>query len=453
MSIIKDTFISLSDLFSRLGGISRTQINASNYQLYVDKPAWLSLSNPSQFRQAVASNPVLYGCIDILSTAAANGKKYLTDLDGKEVPWSDKRQAIQNARRLFVDRPNPLQSFKEFNYQRYYLYFTFGNNYVFLNNPLKTFDTNILTVKTLLNMPSEFVTVKQNGKYYDQVDIAGIISIYSDTSYSPPKEFDPIQIIHFNDVNIGLEGFSIMGTSRLEMLKYPITNTQLAFEAMNVILKTRGMHGIIKANNKDATGTQIPLSKTDKDEIDRTFKTDYGILDNQKQYLISYSDIDFIKTIMNSQELGIYEEFTNNAMIISNGFKVPVELYKTYTQGATFENQVQAVRRLYQDTVIPMVDNEDLYWTERLKMRDFGVELHTDFAHIPALAESFKEKAAALSMNASSADKAYNNNIITMNQYLELMELEPIGPEGDKLKSERQPAVATPPDQGQNIIQ
>lgn len=426
---------SISNYLGKRSGITRSAINTFNYQYLVDKPAWLSLSNNHQYREAVSSNPVLYGCIDILASAAANGKKYLTDLNGNIIPWNSNKAGVKNARRLFIERPNPLQSVKEFNYEREYMFFTFGNNYVYLNNPLSTFKTDITNVQTMYNLPSEYVTVKQTGKIYDQVDLKGIIEMYSLINYTPAREYSPDNIIHFNDINISDIGTSVIGSSRLEVLKYPITNTQLAFEAMNVILKSRGMQGIIKANNKDGTGTQIPLGVKEKKEIDETFKTEYGIQADQKQYLISYSDIDFIKTIMNAEELGIYKEFSNNAMIISNGFKIPPELYKTYMQGATFENQVQAVRRLYQDTVIPLVDNEDMYFTERLKMRDYGLELHTDFSHIQALQEAFKEKAAALSMNATSADKAYLSNIITRNQYLALIDLEPVE-NGDLTKSQ-----------------
>ena len=316
------------------------------------------------------------------------------------------------------------------------MFYTFGNNYVYANNPSQALNTDILTIQTLYNLPSEYVRVKQTGKLWDQIDIRGIIEKYSLVNYDPIREFDPSRVIHFNDINLSDVGNSILGTSRLANLVYPITNTQMAFEAMNVLLKSRGMQGIIKANNKDATGTQIPLSKDDKDEIDRVFRTEYGMLDNQKQYLISYSDIDFIKTVLSPNELGIYSEFQNNAMIISNAFKVPPELYKTYTQGATFENQVQAVRRLYQDTVIPQVENDDLYWTERLGLRNYGLELHTSFDHIPALQDAFKEKAAALSMNTSSAEKAYNQNVITWNEYLQLMDLDPVDG-GDIYKFER----------------
>jgi len=434
--MFEQTFQQLADYFYRRSGIHRSPMNSMNYQWLVDKPAWLSLSNAHEYRKAVAENPVLNGCISILANGMANGRKYLVDLNGKELPWSSGKTGVKNARKLFVERPNPLQSVKEFNYERAYMFFTFGNNYVYLNNPLDTFETDIVSVQTMLNLPSEYVTIHQTGKIFDQVDIKGIIEKYSLINYSPAKEFSSDKIIHFNDINVSEIGNSIIGSSRLENLRYPITNTQLAFEAMNVILKSRGMQGIIKANNKDAQGTQITLSADTKKEIDNTFKADYGLREGQKQFLISYSDIEFIKTIMSSEELGIYKEFSNNAMIISNGFNIPSELYKTYTQGATFENQVQAVRRLYQDTIIPLVDNEDLYYTERLNMRKYGFELKTDFSHIQALQEAYREKALAMSLNTKSAEVAYNNSVITWNQYLGIIGMEPIVG-GDIYKYER----------------
>jgi hypothetical protein len=434
--MLEKAFYSLSEFFGRQAGYYRTP-NLVHYNEYlIDQPAWLVMSNVHDYRQAVAENPVLYGCIDILASAASNGKKYLVDLNGKEVPWTSGKTGVKQARKLFVDRPNPLQSVKEFNYERAYMYYTFGNNYVYLNNPLKTFDTDLLNVLTMYNLPSEWTIVKQTGMIYDQVDLKGIIAMYCLTNYSPTKEFTPDKIVHFNDINTSNVGNSIVGSSRLETLKMPITNTQLAFEAMNVILKSRGMQGIIKANNKDATGTQIPMSALSKKEIDETFKVKYGIQRDQNQFLISYSDIDYIKTIMNSKELGIYEEFSNNAMIISNGLKVPTELYKTYIQGATFENQIQAVRRLYQDNIIPHTENDDQYWTERLGMRNYGLELKTDWSHIPALQEAFKEKAIALLSTSRAADLAYNANIITWNDYLRAMDMDTV-PDGDRYKYQR----------------
>jgi phage portal protein BeeE len=434
--MFEQAFYSISQFFAKRSGVVRNQLNSFNYQYLVDRPAWLSLTNPHDYRQAVASNPVLYGCIDILASAAANGRKYLVDLKGKEVSWDNGKTGVKQARRLFVDRPNPLQCVKEYDYERAFMYYTFGNNYVYLNNA-SNLDTDIMTVQTMFNLPSEWVEVKQTGKIYNQVDIKGIIEKYCLTNYDPVRDFDPSKIIHFNDINTSSIGNAIMGSSRLETLKYPITNTQLAFEAMNVILKSRGMQGIIKANNKDATGTQIPLNIAAKKEIDDTFKKEYGVLDDQKQFLISYSDIDFIRTIMSSAELGIYDEFSNNAMIISNGLRVPPGLYKTYMKGETYANQAQDVKNLYQNTVIPRVETDDQYYTERLKLRDYGLELKTDFSHVEALQEARKEKATSIAMNSRTAESAYNNNLITWNEYRELLEMEPVGSEGDVYKYER----------------
>jgi phage portal protein BeeE len=422
-------------LFNR-GGINRNQINSTNYQYLIDKPAWLSLSNNHEYRKAVAENPVLYGCISILAKAAANGMKYIVDQKGNEIPWNSNKTGVANARRLFTERPNPLQSTYEFNYERMFQFFTYGNNFIHANNPLENFETDITNVLTLINLPSEYTEIRQTGKLFDQITIEGIIEKYVVTSYNPVKEFQPKNIIHFNDINTSSVGNSIIGSSRLENLKWAIQNTQLAFEAMNVILKSRGMQGIVKLNNKDGNGTLIPVRSEQKKEIDDTFKSNYGLGQDQKQYLISYSDIDYIKTIMNSEELGIYNEFANNAMIISNALGVPPELYKTYIKGATYENQVQAMRRLYQDTVIPMVKNEDQYYTERLKTRKYGFEIRTSWDHIDCLQEGFKEKATALSMNSKSAELSYNQNIITVNQYLELIGFESVGSEGDVYKFE-----------------
>lgn len=438
-------FRSIANSISSKIGIRRNQISSSNFQYLIDKPSWLSLSNPTQFRRAVSENPVLNGCMAILAQAAANGEKYLVDADGKMVNWSSRKPAVQAARKLFVDRPNPLQSPFEFNYERYYYLPTFGNNYVYMNNP-SGLTTDILTVKTLMNLNSEFVEVKQTGKLFDQISISGIIQEYVLTNYEPKKIFLPNNIIHFNEVNTSGVGSSIMGTSRLQTLSLPIENTQLAFEAMNVILKSRGMQGIIKTVSRDDTGSSVLPKPKVIEEVNNKLKNGYGVLENQRQFLIVNADIEYIKTIMNAEELGIYKEFQNNAMIISNGLGIPPELYKINTQGSTFNNQSQYVKSLYQDRVIPMVENDDKIFTDRLRLRDYGLELKTSFEHIPALQESFKEEASALNMNVRSAELAYNNNTIKWNKYLEIIGEDSIGGEGDVYKFERDLITAPKPE-------
>ena len=60
---------------------------------------------------------------------------------------------------------------------------------------------------------------------------------------------------------------------------------------------------------------------------------------------------------MNSKEMVIYEEFSNNSIIVGNEFGIPPELLKTYIQGSTYENQLQSIKSLYQNTTITLVEH------------------------------------------------------------------------------------------------
>ena len=215
---------------------------------------------------------------------------------------------------------------------------------------------------------------------------------------------------------------TIMGISKLEVLKMPISNTQMAFEAMNSILKSRGQQGIMFPLKKDGQGATMSLTTKEQEKIDKIQKEDYGLLGNQKMFRLSPFPLDYIKTIMNSKELGIYEEFSNNSMLIGNEFGVPPELIKTWIQGATYENQLQSVKRLYQDTTIPMVEDEDAYWTWRLNTAEYGFRIETRWDHIPALSSNKKENAVTLNLKGRTAKDAYDKNIITVNEYRELIE-------------------------------
>lgn len=408
-----------------------------NYMVGWDKPTWVSLSEPKHFEEAVRFNPVLKGAINILATAASNAKKIAIDINtGEEIPWIENDNAIKKAYQLIELRPNPLQSAREFRFQGVFYNKTFGNRYVNVLMPLG-FDSEIdlLNIDALWNLPSQFMEVRTTGKIYNQNSIEGIISEYARTNVSPAEKYEPKHIIHFNEVNISSEQATVMGISKIEVLRNPLTNIQAAFEAMNSILTSRGMQGIISVDSKDGQGTIVPLDPNTKKEVDDKFKNDYGLLNGQNPFLISPIPLNYIKTAMNSSEMGIYKEFSNNAIIVNNELGVPPELGKTYVEGATYENQVQSVRRLYQDTVIPMITDEDKYMSWRLNTYKYGFEIQSTWDHIPALQSAFKEKAAAINLKGRTAKDAWSENIITRNQYLEMIE-QPIVEGGDVLRSE-----------------
>lgn len=408
------------------------------FQYWADKPSWIALREAQDFEKVVRFNPIVKAAINLRATSASNGMKVIRDINTKEIlPWSEKDKAIQKAKQLFVDRPNPLQSGREFSRQGMFYLDTFGNRYVYANMPIGfNSEIDLLNVETLMNLPSQFMTVKTTGKLYDQTTLKGIIEKYSLTNTTPAKFYEPEEILHFNEVNISSEMPTIMGIGKIEVLQMPITNTQYCFEAMNNILRFRGQQGIISPKKVDGMGASMPLTSAEEEKTRQEFKNDYGLLNGQNPFMLSPIALDFYKTALNSSELGIYSEFSNNSIIISNEYGVPPELLKTYIQGSTYENQIQSVRRLYQDTTIPLVQEEDAYWNYRCNTVKYGFYIDTTWEHIPALAESFREKASALKLNGSTGKEAYDNNAITLNQYRELIDLKPI-PEGDVFKYER----------------
>lgn len=408
------------------------------FQYWDNKPSWIALQNPQDFEKVVRFNPIIKAAINLRATSASNGLKVIRDSNSNEIiPWNEKDKAVQKAKQLFIDRPNPLQSGREFAKQGMFYLDTFGNRYVYANMPIgfNMMGIDLMNVDTLMNLPSQFVTVKTTGRLYDQTTLKGIIEQYSLTNITPAKYYEPEEILHFNEVNISSDMPTIMGISKIEVLQMPISNTQYCFEAMNSILRSRGMSGIISPKKQDGMGASMALTPDEEKKTRQEFKNDYGLLNGQNPFMLSPIALDFYKTALNSSELGIYSEFSNNSIIISNEFGIPPELLKTYIQGSTYENQIQSVRRLYQDTTIPIVQEEDTYWNYRCNLTKYGFYIDTTWEHIPALAESFKEKAVALNMNGRTAKDAYDNNAITLNQYREMIDQKPIDG-GDVLKYE-----------------
>lgn len=409
-----------------------------NYQNFtIDKPSWISLTEPEHFEQVVRHNPVVKSAIGLLANSAGNARKVLVDTKtGEEIPWTDKRPEVQKILQLFIERPNPLQSQREFEIQGVFYHKTFGNRYI--NNVMPIgFDSklDLMNIEARYNLPSQFIQVRTTGKIYKQTKIEGIIQEYARINTNPIEIYTPSEIVHFNEVNISSEMPSIMGISKLESLRMPITNTQYAFEAMNTILRSRGMQGIISNNSKDGTGGTVLLDK-DKKELQKVFKEEYGLSSDQHPFLLSPVPLDYIKTIMNSKELGIYEEFASNALMIGNEFGVPNELIKADVKGATYENQRQSVRRLYENTTIPMVAEDDQQISYRYGFNQYGFKLVSKWDHIPVMQDAFKERAMAINLKGRTAKDAYTDNTITWNQYLEMIE-QPAIKGGDVYKFER----------------
>jgi len=392
----------------------------NNFNYKNNLPSWVSLRTPEYFESAVRYNPIVNSAIRLLATTASNGRKYIADsTTGEEIPWTEKDEVVQKIKSLLIDKPNPTQSGKEYDYQGVYYLETFGNRMVYGLMPAG-FDKelDILNIEALWNLPSQFMNVRTTGKLYNQSELNKIITSYANTETNPVTIYDPKTILHYNDVNISSEQASLMGISKLEALRDPIMNIEACFQAMNTLLRTGGAKGIISVDTKDGQGSIVPLMPGQKDEIHETFGEKYGIQDGQSPFLISPLPLQYNKIAMSAKELGIYEELSNNTLYVGNMLGIPPDLLKTDSKGSTYENQRQSTKRLYQDTTIPKVEDRDQYTSQRLNLEKYGMVLKTKWDHIPVLADDAREAATANNLNVKAALSEYEKNLITWNQYL-----------------------------------
>lgn len=388
-----------------------------------------ALSNNDDYLKAYMHNIGVSVVIDIKATAKGNLKFKFTNLDDETIPFNEMNEYQKKVFNL-LNNPNPWQSRFEFWKQREIFKAVFGNSYVYLNYP-DFFEGNIMRANTMVNAWSQCMFPEYNRtEIWDVTKIEDLIKAYVFKYGKYIRKFNPATIIHTNDVNINFNPNQLtVGQSRLQSLKEPISNIDMAFESRNVIGKKRGSLGIFSGMMKDATGV-LPLTKTDKEEIQKDFES-YGTLSTQSQYMFTRFPLTFQKTSMNVDELKLFEEVSADVMLIAHKFGVPEILVKTYIQGATFENQSASIKRLYQDTLIPESEDDESALSNYFQAQANNFKIKYSYDHIGAMQEDEKNAAIVNNQNAAAFEKLFIKGAATLNEWRKAMKLPPLQ-NGDK---------------------
>ena len=90
--------------------------------------------------------------------------------------------------------------------------------------------------------------------------------------------------------------------------------------------------------------------------------------------------------------------------------QVPNELYKAYKEGATFENQKEALASFVQNTIQPIADDLANNWTSQFGLKD---PLVASFDHLPAMQHNEGRKADKTDKIASAIQKMVNAGLST----------------------------------------
>ena len=413
---------------SKNNQITTKQVSRNGFQSFFlgnNTPVYISTRDFKDYERIVRVNPVAYSTIDILSRYIANAKVKLKDLKTGEIisqedmlnPEFESNEIIKKAFNLF-EKPNPLQSSWEF--LRSYLFFkkTFGNAFIYANKPT-TFPVNIENVQTLVNVWPRYMNVVLRNQYFTATKVDEIIGEWRlEYINGLITKFSPDEILHRKEVNLSLNSAKdlVFGRSILESLSRPLSNIEIGYESENIVLKNRGSRFVVSPTEQNEFNRGEPLDKESRETLEESFG-DYGFLEGQKLAIVSPVPVNVNVVDQDIRKLGIFESIANNALVVANAFGVPEILLKLYIQGATFENQKESVKRMYQDTVIPEFTDFIRDLNDFLKMKDFGYIYIPSFDHISVLQEDFRERAMANRQISAFYKEQFFSGAATLNEW------------------------------------
>ena len=362
---------------------------------------WDNLKYLEDYQQVPEVNAIING----IARAFSNGKlQIVSKATGKEVSNNESLvKALRN--------PNPYQGTIEWMMQSRIFAEIYGNEFIYFYT--KPGFTN--KIAAIYNIPSDIIKVDDESELPFYKHTSKELK-YEVTFDGKTEQLPSESMVHISNSSVELsEDGYICGQSNLKALQPAIQNICAAYEARNVIIKNRGALGILSNSNSDATGSTLPMDEKEKAALQNEFRK-YGIAKSQHQVIITNLRLQWQQMAIDTDKLKLFEECKADTEKICDAYGYPFELLGNQ-QGVTFENKKQALKSLYQDTIIPKASE----WTSALNSHfetlDKSWEIRLTYDHLPIFQDNLKERGQAMSTTITALSKAFQDGAMTMQQY------------------------------------
>ena len=387
-------------------------------------PNWLGLNTKSMQWWAYNYCSPLAAVIDRLAEANTNGRLQVIDTyTGIQVKNLNKIPSVSRVMKL-LKRPNPLQTWQEFNSQQEVLLKIFGYCPVFAVGPSGMDKTY---TKMLWNL-NPFYMTPQFDYEFDMMDTEtkGPIRSWFFTlfgkSYTIPAEDIMLLKDGFVDNTLPNLGLPL---SKVAGLDYSISNICAAMEADNVLLKKKGPLGIFSYDQRPDMAGQMPMNPADKDELQKDLER-YGMTWGQLQYVISKASLKWNAMSFNLRDLMTKETARAGTDNICDRFGFPAELMSG--KNATYENRHSAAQFLYENNIIPYSLRKMERYDEFFGFNDLmQYSLNMNYNHLNVIQEDILKAGQAKYNLSEGLTLDWENGMITRDQYLIECEYDPIG--------------------------
>lgn len=359
--------------------------------------------------------PPVSSIIQKKAQAFVNGKTWITNVSGKANGKESMSPQAVKIRRLLAN-PNPLQSGKQFEAQAYSLINLYGYCVILA---MKPFGYGNEDADNLFILPNWFLDIYQSRELYFDKDVNPINKI-TFTYGGQIVELPLDNLIILKDITPALIS-PLFPSNRIEPLARPINNVIGAYDSRGIMIDKRGPTGVF-TQEMNPMGN-IPLPESEQKEFEDKFKK-YGLRKGQVAVIMGNAALKWQKVGFDVKELGLFDEVKESGIAICNGLSFPPFLLGL--SDTTYNNQKEASRGLYQETIIP--DSESIYeqLNNAFNVYKYGIVISKDYSHVAALQEDRLANANVRKTLSVSAEKEFKNNVITLNDWRTIVDMEPL---------------------------
>ena len=372
--------------------------------------------------------------VDRCGSMFANGRFYVTDKsDNEHLGRGDNKY---NRVRNLLNRPNPIQSGKQFNKQVEICLKTFGFCPIYILRGLRS------------DIPSSMWIIPPE---LFHIEIDRYVWTKSKTEDLVKKAW-----IEWNGQEINLETYeyfivsdAIADTTHTDGRLYynhvtdslsPAINNWISqMMARGTLIVDGGPKGILCDDSGGDVYGNSSLNSKEAENLNKKFKEKYGIVGKLFSILVTTAKVKWVPITGNADDLKLYEEETECRNAICNAIGINPNVF---VSDSTYENQKGAKRDAYQDLIMPDAEN----YCEALTAAIVGGEdivIRLDYSHVSALQEDKKSAASALSLAATAIRNLYNDKILTLSESRKEManyvDIDPDNPEGEFKESSYEP--------------
>lgn len=380
-----------------------------------------SYTNTHSALRAYESCPPLTAVVNRKAQCYINGKTEILNSQGKDA--TDTNPIAKKLKKL-LRRPNPIQTWKQFEAQQYIYIQLFGFCVTLPIIPAGYESQGPVAATSLWNIPSYMLSISEKKTlFYTAENLMDIVE-YIRFDYKGDTVNLPLDnLFIFKDFTPSANSV-IFPTSRVKALEMPISNITATYMSRHELINFAGAQGLLAPAGADSAGS-IPLKEDEKRQLQEDVKRQYGIGRSQWRYIIAPTAMTWTAIGKPTKDLMLFEEVVDDIMRICDGYNYPSPLLNS-EKGPNVSNTAQYQAQIYTDGIIP--ESQDIYeqWGAYLHLDEYNLTINKNFNHIDVLQENKKEQGQALLYMNQSMMLLWAQDLITANQILEANEMDKV---------------------------